>query len=38
MGMLDHLINDNKQPKVGVEYIYLLDMAWVEGELSSLPF
>ena len=29
MGMLDVLIHKNKEPKVGMEYIYLLDMVWI---------
>lgn len=38
MGMLDFLINDNKKPTVGMEYIYLLDMVWEDGRFESLPF
>ena len=28
MGRFDSLIDSNKEPKVGVEYIYLHDLAW----------
>lgn len=37
MGMLDALINSNKEPKAGMEYIYLLDVAWILGKLETAP-
>lgn len=37
MGQLDYLIHSNKEPKEGMEYIYLLDMVWRPGELGDLP-
>lgn len=37
MGMLDYLINSNKEPKEDMEYVYLLDEVWKPGELGSHP-
>lgn len=36
MGMLDFLINQNKEPKEGMEYIYLHDMVFIIGKLDSV--
>ena len=36
MGIFDVLINSNKEPKVGMEYIYLLDVTWIPGEHESV--
>ena len=36
MGMLDALINSNKEPKAGMEYIYLLDVAWIIGTFDTV--
>jgi len=38
MGYFDFLIDKkNKQPKVDMEYIYLLDEVWKPNELGSIP-
>ena len=37
MGILDVLINKNKEPKKGLEYIYLMDMMWEIGKLGNIP-
>jgi len=37
MHPLDYLINDNKEPKEDMEYIYLLDMANKPNEFGSFP-
>ena len=37
MSVLDILINDNKGPKKGMEYIYLLNMVWRPNSLKSIP-
>lgn len=36
MGIFDELIDDNKEPKKGVEYIYMLDMVWKLGKSGKL--
>jgi hypothetical protein len=36
MGMFDALINSNKEPKFGMEYIYLLDVAWIIGTFDTV--
>lgn len=36
MGIFDELIGDNKKPKKGVEYIYMLDMVWKLGKSGEL--
>lgn len=37
MGMLNYLINSNKEPKEGMEYVYLLDEVCKPGEFGSHP-
>jgi len=37
MGIFDLLINNNKNPKEDMEYIYLLDEVWKPGKIGSYP-
>lgn len=37
MGAFNGLIDNNKEPKKGVEYIYMLDMVWKPGVFESFP-
>lgn len=37
MGMLDILINDNKEPIQNIKYIYILDVVWKLNSFNSFP-
>jgi hypothetical protein len=37
MNVLDSLINKNKEPKEGMEYLYVHDMIWKPNKLEGYP-